>query len=324
MELYFAPMNQFGNYVYRHILLENGADFVFSELIMLDKLDVEIEKDKLKFIKDDLQKTIFQIGTSNKKELVKGIKKLKELIPSIKEINLNMGCPQSTMLQKKICGGILTDKVLMKELAMELVKQCKLQDIIPSIKLRLGVDKNHIEINDYLKILEESNINKVYIHARPNKYSYQNPALYNSLANIKKDFPNMKIILNGDIDSYDKFKEVIKINQDGIMIGRAALSNPLIFEQIKNKTIIKSTKFNPVLNDPNIILTNKKYVLSKEKQKIIKDLISLAVKENLRYVLLKNNLVYLTKGLTNNSAFMKKVNQADNIKDIEGYYSDLV
>jgi tRNA-dihydrouridine synthase B len=322
MELYFAPINQLSNYVYRHILLENGADFVFSELIMLNKLGAEIKKDKLKFIKRDLQKTIFQIGTSDKKELAEGIKKIKQLIPNLKEINLNMGCPQSTMLQKKVCGGILTDKVLMRKLCVELSKQCMLYNVIPSIKLRLGTDKNNIEINDYLKILQESNINKVYIHARPNKYSYQKPALYNSLANVKKDFSNIKIILNGDIDSYDKYKEVTKIKPDGVMIGRAALSNPLIFKQIKDKLIIKSTKFNPVLNDPNIILINKKYLLSKEKQSIIKDLIALAIKENLRYILLKNNLVYLTKGLTNNSAFMKKVNQTDNIKDIQRYYLD--
>ncbi len=322
MKLYFAPMNLLSNYVYRHILLENSADFVFSELIMLDKLGSEIEKDKLKFIKGDLQKTVFQIGTSDKKELAKGIKKLKELIPSIKEINLNMGCPQSTMLQKKICGGILTDKVLMKELCLELAVQSKLHDIIPSVKLRLGTDKNNIEINEYLRILQESNINKVYIHARPNKYSYQKVATYDSLIDIKKDFPKMSIIINGDIDSYDKYKEIIKINPDGIMIGRAALSNPLIFEQIKNKRIINSIKFNPVLNDPNIILKNKKHILSKEKQNIIKDLISLAVKEKLRYVLLKNNLIYLMKGLTNNSVFMKKVNLASSVNVIEELYSD--
>ncbi len=321
-ELYFAPMNFLSNYVYRHILLENGADFVFSELIMLDKLDEEIKKDKLKFINEDIVKTIIQIGTSDILELEQGIKKIKELIPKIKEINLNMGCPQSSMLQKKICGGILTDKSLMKELCLELAKQCKLNNIAPSIKLRLGTDKNHIEINKYLEILQESDVNKVYIHARPSKYSYQKPALYKPLINIKKDFPKMKIILNGDIDSYNKYKEVTKIKPDGIIIGRAALSNPLIFQQIKDKLIIKSIKFNPVLNDPNIILKNKEYILSKEKQNIIKGLITLAIKENLRYVLLKNNLVYLVKGLTNNSAFLKKINGSSDINTIEKFYSN--
>ncbi len=316
-------MNRFSNYVFRHILLENKANFVFTELIMLDNLDDEFNEYKLKFIPADIHKTIIQIGTSNKQELKKGINKIKKLIPNLKEINLNMGCPRSSMLQNKICSGILTDLDLMQELSSELVKQCKLHNIIPSVKLRLGTDINNIKINTYLNILQNSKIDKVYIHARPNKYSYQKPAVYKSLINIKKDFPEMKIILNGDIDSYDQYKKIIsEINCDGVMIGRAALSNPLIFQQIKNKLIINSKGFNPILNDPNIKLVNNKYVLSKEKQLVIKDFIVLAIEEDLKYILLKNNLVYLMKGLTNNSIFLKKINQTTNIKDIEKYYSD--
>jgi len=321
MKLYFAPMNLLSNYVYRNILLNTSADFVFSELIMIAKFDEEIEKGKLKLFPKDISKTIFQIGAGSKQEIIGGVKKLKNLILNIKEINLNMGCPQSTMQKRKICGGILQDKTLIKELSETLSKEC-LPNTIPSVKLRLGSNPDNIEINEYLKILQDSNIFKVYIHARPNKYGYQKPAIYKYFQNLKNEFPNIEIIINGDIDSYNKYLELTsKISCDGIMIGRAALSNPFIFYQIKNKISSNSNNFNPVHNDINIIKSNNNYYLTNLKKEKILEFIDLAVKENLNFNLIKNNLIHLVKGLSDKNNFLYKLNTLKSINDIKELFN---
>ena len=105
--LYLAPLNRLSNFVYRHFLLERGADFVFSELLLPKDFEKGIVNDKFKLISGDLPHTIFQLGVSTEKELEQGVSFLREHFPNLKEINLNMGCPQSSMQKTKFCGFFL-------------------------------------------------------------------------------------------------------------------------------------------------------------------------------------------------------------------------
>ncbi|NTV23697.1 MAG: hypothetical protein HGA85_04955, partial [Nanoarchaeota archaeon] len=102
LPLYFAPINLVGNKYYRHFLFEKGADFVFSELMLCEHMDQN--RGKLDIFEEDLERTIIQIGAGTKKE----IDTLIPLLPNVNEVNLNMGCPQSSM--KEICGGLLSNK----------------------------------------------------------------------------------------------------------------------------------------------------------------------------------------------------------------------
>ncbi|MBN2880821.1 tRNA-dihydrouridine synthase family protein [Candidatus Woesearchaeota archaeon] len=282
MKYYFAPMNLLGNYLYRHFLFENGADFCFSEMIRCDDyFDKEIKNDKLKvYSKDEYKKTIFQIAAQNKEQ----IEKIMPYIKNTKELNLNMGCPHSTFQKNKICSGLLIDENAMKLVATDFANICIKNNIIPSVKLRLGPKENIIRINEYLKILEDAKIKKAYIHCRTLNQSYQKPIDYNS---IKLPKTKLEIIINGDIDSIQKAQELIKkFKPKGIMIGRFALKDPLIFKKIKeNKEINK------------LIINKSIKTLTKEYEKLIKEFIQLA--KDTKY--LKQNLKHLLKDVSKNS-----------------------
>ena len=109
-------------------MLKNDVDYVFSEMIMIDRLNKEIKNDKLKVYKNDLPKTIFQIGVSSKKEINIAL----EHLSMAKEININMGCPQSSM--KDVCGGLLSNEDLLDHLTVYFANECNKRDIIPSVK----------------------------------------------------------------------------------------------------------------------------------------------------------------------------------------------
>ena len=317
-KLYFAPINCYGNHIYRHVLLNHGVDYVFSELIRMDQVDKEILNNKLDIIKEDIDKTIFQIGVSTKEEIKEGVSLLKSKFSNIKEININMGCPQSSMKKRKICGGILYDKELMKLLCEALKEECGQNNIVPSVKLRLGTNEDNIEINDYLDIIQKSGVNKVYIHARPLCYPYTKPAMYSQLKEVKQKFSKLTIVLNGDIDSYDSYKKVTSNYEcEGIMIGRAAIVNPLIFDQIKNEIKVVSGDFDPLLNDPNIIRKDMCATLSKEKKDVVYEYLNLAIKHDIRSDLVKKNLNSMLKGITNSNEFVKKINVKISLIDIK-------
>lgn len=298
MKLYLAPANIFSNYVYRHLMLQNDADYVFSEVIMIKRIDKEIQNDKLKVFQKDLPKTIFQIGVSSKEEIDTAIK----LLPNAKEININMGCPQSSM--KDICGGLLKNEKLMDTLTSYLVKICKKYKIVPSVKIRLGTSISDIRISKYLKIFEKNNIKKVYIHARPLRYSYNKPAIYKPLFTLPKY--KLKLIINGDIDNYNKCKFITDKIVCDIMIGRAAFSNPFIFNQIKNKFQTINNTYNPIKKDPEIIKKGSQFYFSDKKKEFIEKYIKLAKEERLRKEIVEYNLRALLKGITHSKIIVKQ------------------
>lgn len=296
-KLYSAPINVFGHYVYRHLLLLKGADYAFSELLMPNDFK---ENRKLKIFPEDLDKTIFQIGVNNTSELDFAVSELQRRF-KVKEININMGCPHSSMQKNNVCSGILYDLNLMNELCSKLSSY---GNFIPSVKLRLGTSKENIEIEKYLEICSKNNVNKVYIHARTLKYNYTKKAMIDEVKHLKEKFPSMKLIYNGDIDSYDAYCKIEKYF-DGVMIGRCMLSNPLIFSQIKNKQKCRSENYDIALNDLSLIHEKGLCFLSDEKKKVISEFVDLCEKENLSKDLVRKNLVYLFKGASDKE-FLKE------------------
>ncbi len=307
LPLYFAPINALGNPVFRHLLLLHDADFVFSELLQVDRWGHEVIKEKLRVIDGDLPKTIFQIGVSNTADVEKGVSLLIEEFKTPVEININMGCPQSSMQKRKTCGGILSDLDILSEVSRQLVLSCAEHEIIPSVKLRLGTAPDEIKIKEYLGLLRDAGIKKVYVHARTLRYNYTKPAMHEELFSLQDLFPNMELIFNGDIDSFEVTQELAP-HCKGLMVGRAALSNPLIFEQIKasQKTILGP--YNPFYKDPHHkIIESGKTVIGSEKRTVLAEFMSLTEEFSLRRELRDMNLMYMTKGLSSKSEFIKDI-----------------
>lgn len=333
---YAAPINVISNKAYRHLLLNYQADYVFSELIRIDKLDYEKRNNKLETIEGDEARTIWQIGVSCIEEIDEAIRILKENNDKIYEININMGCPHSSLEKKKYCSGILNDTDLMKELSSHLAKEChkinnniknsENKKILASVKIRIGTRFDHNRIKEYLDILNQTGIDKVYIHMRYLTYNYTKPALYYFLENAINDKQQnhdrrklnledykFEIILNGDLDSYEKCEKLNKkfsnknFQLKSFMVGRASIHNPLIFEDLKNdekEYLEKKTKssqkkeiFDPIHNNRHFIKNNRTVYLSKEQKEVIKEYKNIAKSNNLRNELVHANLSWMLKGV---------------------------
>ncbi|MCF7799308.1 tRNA-dihydrouridine synthase family protein [Candidatus Woesearchaeota archaeon] len=312
--LYFAPINTLGNSLYRHLLLQQGADFVFSELLLAKKITHTYYRRKLILPLADISKTIFQIGAGSKAEVSAAVNFLTERIRGIVEINLNMGCPQSTMQNNKVCGGLLLDEVIMQDVAKMLVIECEKKGIIPSVKLRLGTSKEDICIRKYVFLLSEVGIKKIYIHLRPLRYNYTHPVLVEPVVGLQEDFPTVQIILNGDVDSYEAYEQLAHVGCQGVMIGRAALSNPFIFEQIKHKLLTTSGAYDPLRKDPELLINGQHSGMGAKKKKFVLEFLDGASELPLSVV--KANLSWLTKGVSARGKFIETISTEKDIAAI--------
>jgi len=250
------------------------------------------EYEERKLIIQDIDRTIVQMCTKKAEHIKPFLKILRQKFPTLDEVNFNMGCPQSS-LQKELCaGGILQDTERMKEFCEEFSAGCKEYNFTPSIKLRVGVDRGENNIDEYIKIIKDANINKAYVHARTLRQGYNRPADHDTLKNIK----DITLIINGDITDFDTFKKATeKIKCDGVMIGRQAIKDPKVFKKIK-------TKNNAKLSD-------------EERISNIKEFLELA--SELPIDIVKKNISWLSMDMVGGRHLRKKTNQAKTVDEMK-------
>ncbi len=243
--LLLAPMEDVSDPPFRSVCKVNGADLMYTEFISSEGLIRDAEKSVQKLDIYDSERPIgIQIFGDNIESMKKAASISEEAKPEI--LDINYGCPVKKVACRGAGAGILLDLDRMQKMTAEIVKQV---DIPVTVKTRLGWDDNSIKIIEVAKRLQDVGIQALTIHGRTRKQMYKGEANWDYIAEVKKN-PNITIPIfgNGDINTPEKAKEYKeKYGVDGIMIGRAAIGNPWIFNQIKH--FLNEGKF---LNKPNI------------------------------------------------------------------------
>ena len=243
--LLLAPMEDVSDPPFRSVCKVNGADLMYTEFISSEGLIRDAEKSVQKLDIYDSERPIgIQIFGDNIESMKKAASISEEAKPEI--LDINYGCPVKKVACRGAGAGILLDLDKMQKMTAEIVKQV---DIPVTVKTRLGWDDNSIKIVEVAQRLQDVGIQALTIHGRTRKQMYKGEANWDYIAEVKNN-PNITIPIfgNGDINTPEKAKEYKeKYGVDGIMIGRAAIGNPWIFNQIKH--FLNEGKF---LNKPDI------------------------------------------------------------------------
>lgn len=180
-----------------------------------------------------------QVGGSDSKQLAHAAKLGEEF--GYDEINLNVGCPSSRVSAGRF-GACL---MLEPQLVADCVATMQAQVNIPvTIKCRIGVDDqdSYESLSHFVSMVASAGCNTFIIHARKAllaglspKQNREIPLLrYEVVHQIKHDFPGLKIILNGGIKTIRELDAQLPY-VDGVMIGRAAYTNPYLLAEIQSK-----------------------------------------------------------------------------------------
>ena len=245
--LLLAPMEDVSDPPFRSVCKQNGADLMFTEFISSEGLIRDAEKSTQKLDIYDSERPIGIQIFGDKIESMKKAASISEAAnPEI--IDINYGCPVKKVTCKGAGAGILLDIDKMQKMTSEIVKQVKKP---VTVKTRLGWDDNSIKIVEVAERLQDVGIQALTIHGRTRKQMYKGEANWEYIAEVKNNPRiNIPIFGNGDINSPEKAKKYKnKYGVDGIMIGRSAIGNPWIFNEIK--AYIKENKHikKPSLND---------------------------------------------------------------------------
>ena len=230
--LILAPMEEVTNPPFRKFCKRYGADWLYSEFVSADALVRSINKTVKKLtIEENERPVTIQIYGRFIDTMVEAAKIVEEVQPDF--IDINCGCPVKRVAAKGAGAGMLRDVPLMVEMVKQIVQAVK---IPVTAKTRLGWDCENIIIDDVAERLQDVGISALAIHGRTRSQMYKGEADWEPIARVKQN-PRIKIpiIGNGDIDSPQKAKEAFeRYGVDGVMIGRATIGKPWIFEQIKH------------------------------------------------------------------------------------------
>jgi tRNA-dihydrouridine synthase B len=230
--LLLAPMEDVSDPPFRAVCKQHGADLMYTEFISSEGLIRDAAKSVAKLDIFDYERPIgIQIFGNEIESMREAAAIVEEAKPDI--LDINYGCPVNKVACKGAGAGILLDIDKMVAMTAEIVKAV---NIPVTVKTRLGWDQNTIRIVEVAERLQDVGIQAISIHARTRAQMYKGEADWSYL-NLVKANPRLFIPVfgNGDIDSPEKALEYKnKYDVDGMMIGRASIGYPWIFDEIKH------------------------------------------------------------------------------------------
>lgn len=230
--LLLAPMEDVSDPPFRAVCKDNGADLMYTEFISSEGLIRDAIKSRKKLDIFDYERPIgIQIFGGDEESLSLAAKIVDVTQPDL--LDINFGCPVKKVALKGAGAGVLKDLELMVRLTSAVVKSTSLP---VTVKTRLGWDDNTKNIEEVAERLQDVGIKALAIHGRTRTQMYKGEADWTLIGKVKNN-PRIKIPIfgNGDIDSPEKALEYKnRYGVDGVMIGRAAIGYPWIFNEIKH------------------------------------------------------------------------------------------
>jgi tRNA-dihydrouridine synthase B len=230
--LLLAPMEDVSDPPFRAVCKDKGADLMYTEFISSEGLIRDAIKSRQKLDIFDYEKPVgIQIFGGDEESLSLAAKIVDVTNPDL--LDINFGCPVKKVAMRGAGAGVLKDIDLMVRLTEAVVKSTSLP---VTVKTRLGWDDEHRNIEEVAERLQDVGIKALSIHGRTRAQMYKGSADWDLIGKVKNN-PRITIPIfgNGDIDSPQKALEYKnRYGIDGIMIGRAAIGYPWIFDEIKH------------------------------------------------------------------------------------------
>jgi len=230
--LLLAPMEDVSDPPFRAVCKDNGADLMFTEFISSEGLIRDAIKSRQKLDIFDYERPIgIQIFGGDEEAMAMSARIVEAVNPDL--LDINFGCPVKKVVNKGAGAAVLKDV----ELMVRLTRACVQSTSLPvTVKTRLGWDDNSRNIVEVAERLQDVGIKALAIHGRTRSQLYKGEADWRLIAEVKNNpRVNIPVFGNGDIDSPEKALDYkTRYGVDGIMIGRAAIGYPWIFNEIKH------------------------------------------------------------------------------------------
>jgi tRNA-dihydrouridine synthase B len=217
-----APLDNATDIGFRELCEKNKASYTCSELTSVESL-IRSSVPKYRYERGNLKINCVQLFGGNIKSYSGAVEVIEDKADII---DINFGCPASSVTKNEAGSKLLKDP---KKIGEIVSKVCENTNNPVSAKIRLGYNK--INYLDVTKEIEDCGANLITMHGRVAKQSYGDKANWDEIKNLHEK-SNIPIVGNGDISCEEDVDKYLNSHCDGMMVGRAAIGNPLIFKKL--------------------------------------------------------------------------------------------
>ncbi len=231
--LYLAPMAGVSDKIFRQLCKERGADVLVTEFVSAEGVFRRNERTREYLDFDECERPLgVQLFGGNAEHLAEAARHVVEWVqPDF--IDLNFGCPVNKVVSKNGGSALLKDCPALAAVADAVVRA--VAPLPVTAKIRIGWDEASINAPAVAHILEDLGIAAIAVHGRTRAQGYSGVADWNVIGEVAAAV-SVPVIGNGDIaNATDVAKRRAETGIAGVMIGRAAMSSPWIFNQIKHE-----------------------------------------------------------------------------------------
>ncbi len=307
--VFLAPMAGVSDPALRLQCKKMGAGLVVTEFTNIHSIIAKESqlKEKMKTIQefieysDDERPLSIQLFGSNLFALEKAAKIVE---PYFDIIDYNMGCPAPHITSQMAGGALLQEVNLTQQIFSTLVNAVKKP---VTLKIRSGVtDASKFLFRDVAEIAEDEGIEMITFHPRTVSQGYSGTADWDLIKELKQ-ISSIPIVGNGDITTPEDAKTMIDHTDcDYVMIGRGAMGNPFLFEQIND--YLKTNSY-------------KEYSF-KDRLDSFFDYLHLTNQYKIKFANIKGQAMRFTKGMKGGSKLRSKITLSKNIHELEKIMND--
>ncbi|WP_339485605.1 tRNA dihydrouridine(20/20a) synthase DusA [Pseudomonas sp. EL_65y_Pfl2_R95] len=256
-----APMMDWTDRHCRYFLRQLSAHtLLYTEMVTTGAL---LHGDTQRFLRHDVAEypLALQLGGSNAADLAACAKLAEDV--GYNEVNLNVGCPSDRVQNNMIGACLMAHPQLVADCVKAMIDAV---DIPVTVKHRIGIDgrDSYAELCDFVGTVRDAGCKSFTVHARiailsglsPKENREVPPLRYDVAAQLKKDFPDLELILNGGIKTLEDCKAHLE-TFDGVMLGREAYHNPYLLAQVDQALFASDA---PVISRMDAMLSMRDYI----------------------------------------------------------------
>ena len=229
--LYLAPMAGVSDKIFRQLCKEYGADVLTTEFVSAEGIFRRNERTREYLDFDEIERPIgVQLFGADAAHMAEAAKQVVDWVrPDF--VDLNFGCPVNKVVCKNGGSALLKDCPTLANVAESVVNA--IAPLPTTAKIRIGWDADSINAVRVAKVLEECGIAALTVHGRTRAQGYSGTADWNVIGEVAAAV-SIPVIGNGDLTiAADVAERRRETGISGAMIGRAAMSTPWIFREIK-------------------------------------------------------------------------------------------
>ena len=300
-QIVVAPMAGVMNIAYREVVKEFGAGLVCAEMVSDKGVIYHNEKTlKMLQVSDFEHPMSMQVFGADVESIVEAAKIIDQH-SNADIIDINMGCPVKKVTKGHAGSALLAEPQLVYDIVKATVEAVSKP---VTVKIRIGWDANSVNAVEIAKLIEKAGASAIAVHGRTRAQMYEGKSDWNIIRQVKEAV-KIPVIGNGDVRTYEDAKRMLEeTGVDAVMVGRAALGNPWVVEEM-----VQGLEGNVRQRD----------VLFEERKKVILQHLHRLVEvkgEKIAVLEMRTHIAWYVKGLPYSTELKRKLQAIETIDDI--------